>query len=66
MAAGCLGLLFGLKRPSNQQSKITDQDMGEGDIHSGPGGYEGPSYSGGYAANYVANLFDEDEDEDRQ
>jgi hypothetical protein len=24
--------------------------MSEGDIHSGPGGYEGMGYSGGYAA----------------
>ncbi len=26
--------------------------MSEGDIHSGPGGYEGMGYSGGYAADY--------------
>jgi hypothetical protein len=28
--------------------------MSEGDIHSGPGGYEGMGYSGGYAAEYRA------------
>jgi hypothetical protein len=32
----------------------------EGDIHSGPGGYEGMGYAGGYAADYFA---DEDENE---
>jgi hypothetical protein len=26
--------------------------MGEGDIHSGPGGYKGGSYTDGYAVDY--------------
>ena len=30
----------------------TKDGMTEGDMHSGPGGYEGGSYSGGYAADY--------------
>ena len=38
--------------------------MTEGDIHSGPGGYEGMGYSGGYAAEYFGKDDDEDEDED--
>ena len=35
-----------------------DSDMGEGEIHAGPGGYEGMGYSGGYAADY----FDESDE----
>jgi hypothetical protein len=39
--------------------------MSEGDVHSGPGGYEGMSYSGGYAAEYLEKEGDEsDEDDD--
>ena len=26
--------------------------LSEGDVHSGPGGYEGMGYAGGYAAEY--------------
>jgi hypothetical protein len=37
--------------------------MSEGDIHSGPGGYEGMGYSGGYAAAYLAEQDLEDWDE---
>lgn len=68
MAKGCLAALFGVglnepstKRPLNSKTKpeLLDYDMDEGDVHSGPGGYEGPSYSGGYAADYYSD------DEDR-
>ena len=46
--------------PDNDGSGMT-----EGDIHSGPGGYEGMGYSGGYAADYLSKDDDEkDEDED--
>lgn len=38
--------------------------MTEGDIHSGPGGYEGMGYSGGYAADYLNNDDDEKEEDD--
>ena len=37
--------------------------MTEGDIHSGPGGYEGMGYSGGYAADYFSKDDEADEDE---
>lgn len=59
---GCLALLFGIggtsttNRPARrgpvQQSSDDGRGMSEGDIHSGPGGYEGMGYSGGYAADY--------------
>jgi hypothetical protein len=35
--------------------EVENSGMSEGDIHSGPGGYEGMGYSGGYAANYFAD-----------
>lgn len=38
--------------------------MSEGDIHSGPGGYEGMGYSGGYAADYLSDDEDEKEEDD--
>ncbi|MEY4398273.1 MAG: hypothetical protein RLZ53_849 [Actinomycetota bacterium] len=49
----------------NDDEKEYDSDgsgMTEGDIHSGPGGYEGMGYEGGYAADYRANQIDEDDD----
>ncbi len=59
---GCLALLFGIggtnptprppSRPSKTQIDDDGSGMSEGDIHSGPGGYEGMGYSGGYAADY--------------
>ncbi len=62
MSGGCLGALFGIGwkpdqsvRQDNREDSIADlgeSDMSEGDIHSGPGGYEGMGYSGGYAADY--------------
>jgi hypothetical protein len=53
MAKGCLAALFGigLNGPSSGSSA---GGMTEGDVHSGPGGYEGMGYSGGYAADYRA------------
>lgn len=47
---GCLALLFGFSRPKNVDSSAGE----EGNYHSGPGGYEGMGYSGGYAAEYRA------------
>jgi len=38
--------------------------MSEGDVHSGPGGYEGMGYSGGYAADYFDEESDEDDSDD--
>jgi hypothetical protein len=60
MAMGCLAALFGIGvRPSgSSRPAVTDEvdssGMSDGDIHSGPGGYEGMGYSGGYAAEYRA------------
>ena len=61
MAMGCLAALFGIGvRPSgSSRPAVTDEvdgsGMSEGDIHSGPGGYEGMGYSGGYAADYFGD-----------
>jgi hypothetical protein len=38
--------------------------MSEGDIHSGPGGYEGMGYSGGYAAEHFGQDDDEEKDDE--
>ena len=41
--------------PQNEKKPAASPPQGkmsEGDIHSGPGGYEGGSYSDGYAADY--------------
>ena len=66
MANGCLAALFGIGlngsasgssaggRASSPQSDVDGGGMSEGDVHSGPGGYEGMGYSGGYAADYRA------------
>ena len=57
MAMGCLAALFGIGlNPSAPRTTapVDDYGMGEGEIHSGPGGYEGMGYSGGYAADYRA------------
>lgn len=57
MALGCLAALFGIgvqPRGSRQPVQVDDSGMSEGDIHSGPGGYEGMGYAGGYAADYLA------------
>ncbi len=64
MAKGCLAALFGigLNAPAsggpsaggNARPRPTNGGMNEVDVHSGPGGYEGMGYSGGYAADYRA------------
>jgi hypothetical protein len=57
MAMGCLAALFGIglnPSASRPAAPVDDTGMGEGEIHSGPGGYEGMGYSGGYAAEYRA------------
>lgn len=57
MAQGCLAALFGIGlNPSAPRTTTPVDDFGmrEGEIHSGPGGYEGMGYSGGYAADYRA------------
>jgi hypothetical protein len=55
---GCLAFLFGLRQDSTANSRAS-QPKGspseEGNFHSGPGGYEGMGYSGGYAAEYRAD-----------
>jgi hypothetical protein len=51
----------------NDDEKDFDEDgngMSEGDIHSGPGGYEGMGYEGGYAADYREEQEEENEDSD--
>lgn len=59
MEMGCLAALFGIGvRPSRltrlaATDEIDSSGMSEGDIHSGPGGYEGMGYSGGYAVDYL-------------
>ena len=53
---GCLGALFGVGWNNNDNrqapTSIDLNDEHEGNVHSGPGGYEGMGYSGGYAADY--------------
>jgi hypothetical protein len=67
MAMGCLAALFGIgvrpngAKPTSAPDHIDSSGMSEGDIHSGPDGYEGMSYSGGYAADYFDD-FDESEE----
>ena len=63
MALGCLAAWFGIGlNSSTLRPAISDDDsgMGEGEIHSGPRGYEGMGYSGGYAADYRAQRASED------
>ncbi len=58
MAQGCLAALFGIgvqPRASRPGVEADDSGMSEGQIHSGPGGYDGKGYSGGYAAKYSAD-----------
>ncbi len=57
MAKGCLALLFGFTEVTNSRETVDTKtiEMNEGEIHSGPGGYEGMGYSGGYAADYMAD-----------
>lgn len=58
---GCLTFLFGFGggATSNQAgNSIQPTGEAEGNYHSGPGGYEGMGYSGGYAAGYRAEHDD--------
>lgn len=64
---GCLAFLFGFGGSGSQPAPVQNPDPSpgeEGNYHSGPGGYEGMGYSGGYAADYRAEhaIFDESED----
>ena len=64
MAQGCLAALFGIgvrPRASRPAVEVDDSGMGEGEIHSGPGGYEGMGYSGGYAADYLDDSNESEE-----
>lgn len=67
MAKGCLAALFGIgvQRGSEAEQSIAQYSActyvggsmaraDEGNLHSGPGGYEDASYKGGYAADYFA------------
>lgn len=53
----CLAFLFGFGGASaggNTAGAVNPSAGEEGNYHSGPGGYEGMGYSGGYAADYRA------------
>jgi hypothetical protein len=62
---GCLAFLFGFSGGTRPVAgPAADPNAGEeGNYHSGPGGYEGMGYAGGYAADYRAEhaIFDETE-----
>lgn len=58
---GCLALLFGVgggsspkQTPKGNSPDYKLEGSHEGNVHSGPGGYEGMGYSGGYAADYLS------------
>lgn len=65
----CLGALFGYGWKPEPSARLDDREdstadlgdagMTEGDIHSGPGGYEGMGYSRGYAADYFSDEGEE-------
>jgi hypothetical protein len=57
---------FVLMTDRDQEPDDVEPGLSEGDVHSGPGGYEGMGYSGGYAAEHFGkdeNEDDESEDE---
>lgn len=60
MKLGCLFgpllWLFGRNLEQTAKDLPPANSMNEGDVHSGPGGYEDGSYIGGYAQEY----FDEE------
>lgn len=60
--AGCLGFLFGFGVTDSKKDGVRKPDEGshEGNIHSGPGGYEGMGYQDGYAADYLNQDSDDD------
>lgn len=55
------GCYFSSMSEKDYNSDDIEPGMSEGDIHSGPGGYEGMGYTDGYAAEYLEK--DEDSDE---
>lgn len=58
MVMRCLAALLGigvLPRALRPAVEVNHSGMSEGDIHSGPGGCECMGYSGGYAAEYLAD-----------
>jgi hypothetical protein len=62
--AGLVYFVFMTDR--EQEPDDVEPGLSEGDVHSGPGGYEGMGYSGGYAAEHFGkddNEDDESEDE---
>lgn len=63
---GCLAFLFGFGSASKptRLDAVEPSAGEEGNYHSGPSGYEGMGYSGGYAADYRAEqkYFDEGEE----
>lgn len=62
MPKGCLAALFGIydKPETTTRSRLPVSRMNEGDIHSGPGGYEGMGYQGGYAHDYLNQPHEDD------
>lgn len=54
---GCLAFILGFVAPRKLENPDDSSAivMNEGDAHSGPGGYEGMGYSGGYADEYFTN-----------
>lgn len=62
---GCLAFLFGFGGSKPVQPTIhrspEPKSGEEGNYHSGPGGYEGMGYSGGYAADYFNDSDDSNE-----
>ena len=64
MPKGCLAALFGIYDKPHQATRINSPGAktNEGDIHSGPGGYEGMGYQGGYAHDYLTNSHEADTD----
>ncbi len=57
------GCYFSSMSEKDYNSDDIEPGMSEGDVHSGPGGYEGMGYSGGYAADYLNKDEDSDEGE---
>lgn len=58
------GCYFSFMSEKDYNSDDIEPGMSEGDVHSGPGGYEGMGYSGGYAADYFDKEDNEDESDD--
>jgi hypothetical protein len=63
---GCLAFLFGFGGYSAAGSGDVAGAGDEGNYHSGPGGYEGGSYAGGYATEYKSEQEHIDEGRERE